>query len=561
MLPDDEHLLSAARSTLRRQLSAAMAMENGKRQRAVLRYLLKVSLVFVAYVAAGELGLFMPFTSGNVSPVWPASGIALSAVLRWGYNMWPGIALAAFLINFLSPIPAQAAVGIALGNTSGAVVGAYLLRRILREPLCISKLRDVLALVAAGALSSTVVSASIGTTTLFLRGVHAWSDFGTAWRVWWFGDAMGVLVATPLILAAGDLGNSRKPSREFLLLLIGTAVTSLAVFSHIMGVAVREDVLAFAVFPFVIWAAIRFESAGAAVICFMIAAIAVWGTAQGFGPFIEHTPVRNAVLLQLFLAVISITGLMLAAVISERTQAEYALRKLSGRLLRLQDEERRRLGRDLHDSAGQMMAALQMNLAALRHRFGAMEQKSSDLLADTMEIADRVIKEIRTVSYLLHPPLLEEAGLASAVRWYVEGLAQRSHLKIDLKLSPTLGRLSPDLEIAIFRIVQESLINVHRHSGSSSANIYIGIERNQVFLRVQDCGKGIPSEFLDLATSTPAGLGVGIRGIAERVRELGGSLSIRRMSPGTSVEVTLPLVRPDRKDHGGGAAVGARAQG
>jgi len=324
---------------------------------------------------------------------------------------------------------------------------------------------------------------------------------------------------------------------------------------------VREDVLAFAVFPFVIWAAIRFESAGAAVICFMIAAIAVWGTAQGFGPFIEHTPVRNAVLLQLFLAVISITGLMLAAVISERTQAEYALRKLSGRLLQLQDEERRRLGRDLHDSAGQMMAALQMNLAALGHRLGAMEQKSSDLLADSMEIADRVIKEIRTVSYLLHPPLLDEAGLASAVLWYVEGLAQRSHMKIDLNLSTTLGRLSPDLEIAIFRIVQESLINVHRHSGSPSANIHIGIERNQVLVTVQDCGKGIPSEFLDLATSIPAGLGVGIRGIAERVRELGGSLRIRRMFPGTSVEVTLPLVRPDRKDHGGGAAVGARAPG
>jgi two-component system, NarL family, sensor histidine kinase FusK len=539
-------------------------MENGKQRRSMFRYLSKVLLVFVAYVAAGELGLSVPFTSGNVSPLWPASGIALAAVLVWGYGVWPGIAAAAFLINFLSPIPALAAVGIAVGNASGAVAGGYLLRRVLREPLCISRLRDVLALILLGALASTTVAASIGTTTLFLRGVRAWSDFGTAWRVWWLGDAMGILVATPLALTVADLRKNRKARPELLLLLMGAAVTSLAVFSQLMGVAVREDVLAFAVFPFVIWAAIRFESAGAAVICFMIAAIAVWGTAQGFGPFVEHNPVRNAVLLQLFLAVISITGLMLAAVMSERTQAEYALRKLSGRLLQLQDEERRRLGRDLHDSAGQMLAALQMNLAALRHRFEAIDRKASDILADSMEMADRVIKEIRTVSYLLHPPLLDEAGLASALRWYVEGLAQRSHMKIDLNLSPSFGRLSQDLEIAIFRIVQESLINVHRHSGSSTASIDIGIDGNQVLVTVRDHGKGIPSEVLDLATSTAESLGVGIRGIAERVRELGGSLRIRRTFPGTSVEVTLPVVRPqgvERKKQDSEAAVRAKAQG
>jgi two-component system, NarL family, sensor histidine kinase FusK len=544
--------------------ATATAMENGNRRQVVFRYFLRVSLVFLAYFMAGELGLSVPFTSGNVSPVWPASGIALAAVLLWGYGIWPGIAAAAFLINFLSPIPAEAAIGIAAGNTSGAVAGGYLLRRFLREALCIARLRDVLALVLVGALASTSVAASIGTSTLFLLGVHAWSAYGTAWRVWWFGDAMGILVATPLILTARDLGKGRKAHLEFLLLLIGTAVTSVAVFSQIMGVSVREDVLAFAVFPFVIWAAIRFQSAGASVICFMIAAIAVWGTVQGFGPFVKHTPVRNAVLLQLFLAVISITGLILAAVMSERTQAEYALRKLSGRLLQLQDDERRRLGRDLHDSAGQMLAALQMNLAALRHRCEAIDRKSSDLLTDSMEMADRVIKEIRTVSYLLHPPLLDEAGLASALRWYVEGLAQRSRMKIDLNLSPSLGRLSQDLEIAIFRIVQESLINVHRHSGSSSAGIEIGIDGNQVFVKVQDRGKGIPAEFLDLGSTLPAALGVGIRGIAERVRELGGSVRIRRTFPGTSVEVMLPVVRPPEPDHRkqvSSTAVRAKAQG
>jgi len=150
-----------------------------------------------------------------------------------------------------------------------------------------------------------------------------------------------------------------------------------------MGFSVRDDVLAFAVFPFVIWAAIRFRIAGTSVACFLIAAVAVWGTAQGFGPFVSHKPLHNAVLLQLFLAVIAITGLMLAAVINERSQAEYALRSLSGRLLHLQDEERRKLARELHDSTGQGLVALQMNLAAIRQQGSLTDARTSQILLES----------------------------------------------------------------------------------------------------------------------------------------------------------------------------------
>jgi integral membrane sensor domain MASE1 len=301
-------------------------------------YLLKLIAVFFLYFIAGKLGLSVPFTSGNVSPVWPASGIALAAVLLWGSGVWPGIAAGAFLVNFCTPVPAPAALGIALGNTSGALVGGYLLRRFADSQFRICRLRDLADLIFLGALVSTSVAATLGATTLFLAGVHAWSDFGTAWRVWWFGDAMGVLVVAPLLLTARELGRVwQARALETLLLFLGTTVTSLAIFSRIMGLSVRDDVLAFAVFPFVIWGAIRFRSAGAASICFVIAVIAVWGTGRGFGPFVSHSPVHNAVLLQLFLAVISITALTLSAVMSERTQAEYALRRLSGRLLQLRD--------------------------------------------------------------------------------------------------------------------------------------------------------------------------------------------------------------------------------
>jgi signal transduction histidine kinase len=511
------------------------------------RRVLAVALVCLAYFATGRLGLWVPFTSGNVSPVWPASGVALAATLLLGPYAWFGIAIGAFLVNFLSPIPAVAAAGIAIGNASSAVVGGYLLKRTAGFQHSLLRLKDVLALITFGAVASTMVAATVGTTTLFLTDVRPWSAYGTALRVWWFGDAMGVLIVTPLLLTWRELEKSkvRLGRIELFLLLLATACSAVTIFSRIMGFSVRDDVLAFAVFPFVIWAAIRFRIAGTSVACFLIAAVAVWGTAQGFGPFVSHNPLHNAVLLQLFLAVIAITGLMLAAVINERSQAEYALRSLSGKLLHLQDEERRKLARELHDSTGQGLVALQMNLAAIRQQGSLTDARTSQILLESGKQLEDLVQEIRTLSYLLHPPLLDEAGLESALRWYVDGLAQRAGMEINFHLEPKLGRLSQDLETAIFRIVQECLTNVQRHSGSSNASIHVAQEKDQILITVRDEGKGMPSESLVDASGTQCRVGVGIRGMRERVWELGGYFRIRPAFPGTIVEVTLPFKQED----------------
>jgi signal transduction histidine kinase len=521
-------------------------------------YLLRLLAVLGLYFAAGKIGLSIPFTSGNVSPFWPASGIALAAVLLWGYKIWPAIAGAAFLVNFLSPIPVQAAVGLALGNTSGALFGGFLLRRFGFSS-ALARLRDVIALLILGALVSTVVAATVGTTTLFLTHVKAWSGFETAVPVWWFGDGMGVLIATPLFLTARHVRTMLRGSHraEIISLFTGTAATSFLVFSQTFVQSARDDVLAFAVFPFVIWAAIRFRLEGVSLVCLLTAMIAVWGTAHGYGPFVKHGPIHDAILLQLFLAVLSVSGLTLAAVINERTHAEYALRNLSGRLLRIQDDERRRLARDLHDSTGQNLVALQMNLAALSQRVPQADHRSSDLFNGSIEILERIVKEIRTLSYLLHPPLLDEAGLASALQWYVDGIAKRSQMNIELSVSSHLGRLSEELETAIFRIVQECLTNIHRHSGSCIARIRIIQDKDQVVVTIRDEGKGVRSELLGEPIANPSSFGVGIRGIAERVRELGGQLRLQRALPGTIVEVILPV---QRRDTAAGATKDAKAQ-
>src|SRR6476469_9961171 len=169
------------------------------------RYVFQLALVFVLYFGAGKLGLAVPFTSANVSPVWPAAGVAVAAVLIWGMQIAPAIAFAAFLVNFLSPIPTSASVAIGLGNASGAVLAGYLLTRFSGFQISLPRLRDVLRFVMLAAVLTTTIASSVGVTALTLAHTKAWSGYGSAWRIWWLGDAMGVLVVAPLLLTGQDL--------------------------------------------------------------------------------------------------------------------------------------------------------------------------------------------------------------------------------------------------------------------------------------------------------------------------------------------------------------------
>jgi PAS domain S-box-containing protein len=291
-------------------------------RKVVFRHL---ALVFVAYFVAGRLGLAIPFTSGNVSPVWPPAGIAIAVLLVWGTRMWPAIWLAAFLVNFFTPISHAAALGIAVGNTSSALVANWLLKGTRRFHPSLSRLQSVLAFVLLGTLS-TIVAGSIGVSVLNITGVRAWSGFGPAWLIWCLGDAMGVIVVGPLVLCLSQLVWVKKQKLlEFVALVILTPLVSFLVFGQRLGFGLADNVLAFLVFPFVIWAATRFGVAGSAIVSAQIAGVAIWATSVGLGPFVQPDAIRGATLLQVFLAVMSLSGLALAAVVTERKEAEGAL--------------------------------------------------------------------------------------------------------------------------------------------------------------------------------------------------------------------------------------------
>jgi len=228
---------------------------------------------------------------------------------------------------------------------------------------------------------------------------------------------------------------------------------------------------------------------------------------------------------------------------AEVVQQSEQLRELSRRLQQTQDDERRRIARELHDSAGQVLAALGMNLASIAQR-ARRNPKLGKATQEGLELVHQLSKEIRTMSYLLHPPLLDENGLPGVIQWYVQGLAERRNLKCELMIPEDFGRLSDDMEVAIFRIVQECLTNIHRHSGSKTATIRLSREGEIVSLEIQDEGKGIPSEKLTEIQAHRTG--VGITGMRERVRHLNGTIDIQSDANGTKISVSLPASLPSK---------------
>jgi len=223
-------------------------------------------------------------------------------------------------------------------------------------------------------------------------------------------------------------------------------------------------------------------------------------------------------------------------------KAQQSLRRLSGQLLQVQDDERRRLARELHDGAGQILAALNMNLESLQEAIKDQIPPSlNHRLGESIRLANQVIKETRTLSYLLHPPLLDEAGLREALHWFVGGFIERSGIQTELEISPNFARLPRELEIAIFRIIQESLTNIHRHSGSAKASIRLALDGNQIFLTISDQGKGMPSEATLEEPKKNRKLGVGIAGMRERVLQLGGEFEVAAGNPGTIIKAVFPI--------------------
>lgn len=286
-------------------------------------YIVQVGLLFAIYFGAAKLGLAMDAVSGFATAVWPPTGIALAALSRFGYRLWPGVALGAFLVNALAGAPMLTALGMAGGNTLEALVGTYLLQHVVGCRPALDRLRDVLSFVVLAAGLSTLVSATMGVTSGWLGGVIPSANYRQAWWTWWLGDMMGDLVVAPLLLIwtrRPRISLSPRRVAELGALLVAVSAISLLVFGSIP--ATKHLDAPYLLFPVLIWAALRFDQHWAVAAIGLASTLTIWGTVQGFGPFVQETLHQSLLVLQAFMSIVAVTILVLAAAVTECKRAE-----------------------------------------------------------------------------------------------------------------------------------------------------------------------------------------------------------------------------------------------
>jgi signal transduction histidine kinase len=313
-------------------------------------YFIRIAILALIYHLAARLGLKMAYVQVNTSPVWPPTGIALAALLVYGYRLWPGVSLGVFLGSIITGAPFNVAIGMTIGNTLEALTGFYLLKRVLGFHNELDRIQDVvyLALVAG---FSTAISATVGTATLVLVG-SVGQNFSTIWLTWWIGNLLGALVVAPMLLVWAYPFPLRIYQRQYLeggILILLLGGITWYVFSSRSYFEVFHQALIYVIFPFIIWAALRLGPRGAATTTVLVSGIAIFGTVQGSGPFTQYPKNDSLILLQTFMGVVSLTSLILAAAAVERRKATEALHQRISDLVFLNDSSRNFLDYSDHD--------------------------------------------------------------------------------------------------------------------------------------------------------------------------------------------------------------------
>jgi len=514
-------------------------------------------LVAIAYY----LGAQAAFTIGTLSdrifaPFWPPNVILFCTLLLVPRRQWWVYIAATFPAHVIAevaigmPVP-QLLVAFAT-NCMVAVLNALGVRWFLREPPWFGSLWNALIYIVITAGVSPAVSALGGAFVQIPSGGTV--GYWTYWGYWYISNALGSVTLGAAFLIWFNRRHeldrmSTRRKAEAIILALSLGVVCTMAFHHNVGTVRNEflPALLYSPLPLILWAAIRFGGHGASGAILVVTVVSIWQNLHESTVFIGIDPERNVLSLQVFLIGLAVPVLLLGAAIDEQRRTGEVMRELGGALLRAQDKERRRIARDLHDSTGQNLVVAGLMVG----RVQSMAPKAcGPIIAELSDILQRSIVEIRTVSYLLHPPLLDGGGLNVALRSYLDGFSKRTGIRVELDLSPEIGRMSSDVELVLFRVIQEALTNVWRHSGSETARIRIAQQssgsRPQVTLSIEDSGKGIPHN-IRLATLSRtktrnhASVGLGLAGMRERLHQIGGFLEIDSMAGKTVIRAIVRL--------------------
>lgn len=404
-----------------------------------------VSGLGAVYFLAGKLGLSLASVNPSVTVVWPPTGIALAAFLLLGYRVWPSILVGAFLVNVTTTGSVATSIAIGMGNTLEGLLGAYLVNRFANGCHAFNSAGGVFRFSALAGTASTTVSATFGVTSLLLGGFAPWTHYGSLWLTWWLGDSVSALVVAPLLVLWGTTPRvqwSRSQAVEAGILLLGLFLVGQGIFAEIFSSETRNYPLSFLCVPLLIWAAFRFDQRGAATAIFVLSAIATWGTLQGYGSLVARTLNESLLVLQLFMGIMAVTTIALAAVVSERKQADEALRKAHDELerrvqrrtealfstnkaLQVEITERKRTEEEIH--------LLQTIILAIG--------EAKDLHAALSVTLRKVCEATGWILGQAWIPCSDGTALRCSTAWYshVEGLGKFRILSEELTLTPGRG--------------------------------------------------------------------------------------------------------------------------
>jgi diguanylate cyclase (GGDEF)-like protein len=297
-----------------------------------LKKLATMAILAVVYLVAGKLGLQLAHVNASATAVWPCTGIAIAALLVYGYRVWPGILVGAFLVNLTTMGTVETSIGIAIGNTLEGLAGCYLVTRFAHGKEAFARAQDIFKFALLAGMAATTVSATIGVATLALGGFANWAAFGSIWSTWWLGDAVGAVIVTPLLLLWWENPRvrwTREQVTELALLFLGLFSTGWIVFGKPFHSELRNYPLEYLCIPFLIWAAYRFGRRKAATAVCALSGIAAWGTMHGYGPFARESQNTSLLLMQVFMGIVAITTLALAAEVTEHRRAQERVQNLA----------------------------------------------------------------------------------------------------------------------------------------------------------------------------------------------------------------------------------------
>jgi PAS domain S-box-containing protein len=613
------------------------------------------------YTGVARISLGAATAHHVVSNVWPPAGLALFALLRFGFRFWPGVAIGAYILNTTNGVSPEGALIIAAGNTLECLAGAYLLARVAHVHRALDRVRDVLALVGLASIVATIIAATIGVGALVLTGSAAANDALRLWIVWWTGDAVGVAIVAPFLLTWTE------PERDAL----ETRTRGLEEVVSFVVLVVATDLLfrasngfVYLVFPMTTWVALRLGRRGAATAATVVMVLATWHTVHGVGPFATSSAIRNLFALQLFLGVLATKCLLFAASRAEtrtgqlrlqETESRYRLlarnlpdacvvlydrdtrlllvegpvvaaagfvkeevegrtigelfdnesaraltapfrfafegrtfefefaynertylvrvlplaepgtraqfgmalalditlrhqsereldesrarlQALSRQLIAAQEDERRRIAREVHDELGQALTGIKIGLSALRNRTLRRPSIETDMrLLTVNDSIDGAIDSVRRIILRLRPGVLDNLGPLAALEWEVQEFMQQAGLPVKLVLPTEPIDLDAERSTTLYRTVQEALTNVLRHANAKSVAVGLKVHGGTLVLQVTDDGCGIGENQLRNPRS------MGILGMRERAMSCGGTLEVRRaVGGGTDVVLTVP---------------------